>query len=333
VDEPLHHQILEPMNKLLAISLFILPINLCNAQNIVPNPSFENYSNTFCGIQAPGVFNQIMIDWVSPTAAAPQIFFTTIEDSCYNFQPFSLYGGPLGLKGNQIPRTGDVMVGVWSYTIPGTNQRHYVQTSLSNPMVVGNTYVVEFYVSLADFMELAIDKIGAHLSVNQISSGTDTQMAYTPQVESSAFIDDVTNWVLVSDTIIAQEAYSYITIGNFNDDNSTNTMVNPSGSGDIGTYGALYFIDDVRVEEIGVAELSKIENDQFQIYPTNVTDELNLKIKNDSWVEIHNSFGQVVFSEQFDNGQRKIDVSGFSTGIYIVSAKSKYGTISRKIVK
>lgn len=321
------------MNKLLAIILFIFTINVSNSQNTVTNPSFENYSNSFCGIQSPGDFNQIMIDWISPTTAAPQVFFTTIEDTCYNFQPLSQYIGPLGLKGNQTPRTGDVMVGLWSYTISGLNQRHYVQNALTSPMVVGNTYIVEFYVSLADFMELAIDKIGAHLSVNQISSGTDTPLIYAPQVESSAFIDDATNWVLVSDTIIAQEAYSYITIGNFNDDNSTNTMVNPSGSGAPGTYGALYFIDDIRVEEIDVAELVKIEDDRFQIYPTNVTDELNLKIKNDSWVEIHNSFGQLVFSEKFENGQRKIDVSGFSKGTYIVSAKSKYGTISRKIIK
>ena len=65
-----------------------------------------------------------MIDWISPTAAAPQVFFTTIEDTCYNFQPLSQYIGPLGLKGNQTPRTGDVMVGLWSYTISGLNQRH-----------------------------------------------------------------------------------------------------------------------------------------------------------------------------------------------------------------
>ncbi len=111
-------------------------------------------------------FNQIMTDWVNPTGGAPQVYFTNIDDTCYNYQPFSQYSGTIGIKGDQTPRTGNVMVGIWSYTIPNFNQRHYVQVELNSPMVIGNSYVVEFYVSLADYMELAIDKIGAYLSTN-----------------------------------------------------------------------------------------------------------------------------------------------------------------------
>ncbi len=315
------------------IIFFFFTIKVSWAQNMVLNPSFEDYANQFCGIQGPSDFNQIMNNWANPTLASPQVFFTNIEASCYNFQPFSQYDGPIGLKGNQMPRTGDVMVGVWSFTIPNLNQRQYVQTALTSPMNVGNSYVVEFYVSLADFMEMAIDKIGAHLSVNQPTSNNDNTLNFTPQVSSSTFIDDVTNWVLISDTIVAQEAFSYITIGNFYDDNSTNTITNPSASGEPGTYGALYFIDDIRVEELSTVGLNAVQDNPFLIYPTIITNELNLKIKNNSWVEIHSSLGQLVFTEYMENGQRKIDVSGFTKGIYFVSARSKSGIIARKIVK
>ncbi len=143
------------MTKLTQLHLTLLlfaTISWCHAQNRVPNPSFENYSDTFCGIQFASDFNQIMIDWETPTSGSPQVFFTNIADTCYNSQPFSAYTGPIGIKGNQSPRSGDVMVGLWSYTIPDFNQRQYVQAQLTNPMLVGKTYLVEFYVSLADSM-------------------------------------------------------------------------------------------------------------------------------------------------------------------------------------
>ncbi|HIA35458.1 MAG TPA: T9SS type A sorting domain-containing protein [Flavobacteriales bacterium] len=313
--------------------LLFVTINLCRAQNMVPNPSFENYSNTFCGIQVPTDFNQIMIDWENPTLASPQVFFTNIVNTCYNYQPFSLYSGPIGIKGNQSPRTGNAMVGLWSFTIPNLDQRQYVQAELTSPMITGNTYVIEFYVSLADSMELSIDKIGAYLSVNKPAHTSDGPLNYTPQVLSSTFVNDVSNWVLISDTIVAQDAYSHITIGNFYDDNSTNTMANSTSSGAVGTYGAFYFVDDVRIEEINTTRINDIQNDKLLIYPTNVTEILNLNIPFDSWVEIHNCRGQLIYSQYMGNGLKEINMSNFSKGIYIVSVQNGVKALIRRIVK
>lgn len=324
------------MNKLTIVHLLLLlfvTTNFCQAQNMAPNPSFENYSNTFCGIQFPSDFNQIMADWVNPTYAAPQVFFTNIADTCYNYQPESLYSGPIGIKGNQSPRTGNVMVGIWLYTIQDLNQRQYVQLELPSPMITGNSYVVEFYVSLADSMEYSIDKIGAFLSINTPSSTNDGPLNYLPQILSNNFVDDVTNWVLISDTIVAQDAYSSITIGNFNDDNSTNTMSNPTSSGAVGTYGAFYFVDDIRIEEINSIGINDIQNDELRIYPTIVTDILNLSIPLDSWVRIYNSHGQLMFSQHMMNGLKEINTSSLSKGIYFVSVQNDLKILTRRIIK
>jgi len=313
--------------------LLFLTVNFARAQNLVPNPSFENYSNAFCGIQAPPDFNQIMNDWANPTLASPQVFFTNISDTCYNFQPFSQYSGPIGIKGNQSPRTGNAMVGLWSYTIPNFNVRQYVQVGLTNPMITGNTYVIEFYVSLADSMELSIDKIGAYLSVNEPMHTNNGPLNYIPQVLSSNFIDDVTNWVLIADTIVAQDAYSNITIGNFYDDNSTNTIANSTSSGAVGTYGAFYFIDDIRIEEVNTNGVKYLLDDQLLLYPTNVTDILNIKIPFNSWVKIHNSQGQIIYSQNIENGLKEINTSNFPKGIYLVSFQNGSKTLTRRIVK
>ena len=315
------------------IVLFFLTSYFCQAQNLVPNPSFENYTDAFCGILIPTDFNQIMIDWVNPTWAAPQLFFTNIADSCHNLQPHNQYTGPIGIKGSQLPRTGNVMAGIHAYTIPGFNQRAYLQVELNSPLIVGNSYVIEFFVSLADSIEYAVDKVGAYLSTNPISSANYTYMDYTPQVISDGFMDNSDNWESISDTIIALEAYTYLTIGNFYNDVSTDTQPNPLSSGGVGAYGSFYFIDDVRIEEITPVGIGNAEDESFLIYPTLISDVLNLKIPFKSSIEIYNSIGQLVYSQPAERGFNTINTSAFSGGVYIISVRDGERVLTRRIVK
>ena len=67
-----------------------------------------------------------------------------------------------------------------------------------------------------------------------------------------------------------------ITIGNFYDDNNTNTQANPSASGSVGTYGAFYFVDDVRVEKLGNVDVVVPEINQIQVYPTHIENVVNI---------------------------------------------------------
>ncbi|MFT4778652.1 MAG: hypothetical protein ACI80P_001534 [Flavobacteriales bacterium] len=52
--------------------------------------------------------------------------------------------------------------------------------------------------------------------------------------------------MLVLGTIYASEAYNFITIGDFYDDESTEMSSNPLTSGVIGTYDAYYFTSTAR---------------------------------------------------------------------------------------
>lgn len=265
---------------LTALLLFLLTIGVSQAQNLVPNPGFEHYTEAFCGIQFSNAFNQATIDWMSPTWGSPQLFFTNIADSCYNLQPTNQYTGPIGIKGSQMPRTGNVMASIYAYTIPDFNQRSYLQVELTSPLIPGNAYVVEFFVSLADSMEISVDKLGAYLSTNQISALNNLYMDYTPQVLSDGFLDDTSNWISVSDTIVAQDAYSYLTIGNFYSDDSTNTQANPLSSGGVGAYGAFYFVDDVRIEEVNLVGLETLAaKDIYTVYPNPSVSDIHIDMK------------------------------------------------------
>ncbi len=253
--------------KWMLITFFSTIIHLSFAQNLVLNPSFENRDEEFCGIMTNSDFSPYVDDWYNPTQGSPDLYFTTIDSSCFNFTPNSTYTGPIGIKGSQLPKTGEVMAGFFLYTIQGLSQREYIQVPLSSPLIVGDKYIVECYVSLADSTQYASDRFGMHLSVQPISLQSDNILNYTPQVISNNVITETQNWVLVSDTITATDAYAYLTIGNFNSDAQTSLLSNPTYSGKPGTYGAYYYIDDVRVEHF--RSLNTSENQLLELNNSN----------------------------------------------------------------
>ena len=191
------------------------------AQNLLSDPGFESGDESFCGIMGANDFGNNLIDWTSPTQGTPQLFFTNVNSDCWNAQPTSTYPGPIGIKGSQMPLDGESMAGIYAYTIPDFNQRHYIQSPLSSPLIPGQAYKIGFYASLADFIEFGSNGLGACLSEGAISANNDGVLAATPQVVSEEVLGDYIRWTLIADTVIADAAYDHITIGNFQTDAET----------------------------------------------------------------------------------------------------------------
>jgi hypothetical protein len=225
------------------------------AQNLLNDAGFESGDESFCGIMGANDFGNNLIDWTSPTQGTPQLFFTNINPDCWNAQPTSTYPGPIGIKGSQMPLDGESMAGIYAYTIPDFNQRHYIQSPLSSPLIPGQAYKIGFYASLADFIEFGSNGLGACLSEGEISANNDGVLAATPQVVSEEVLGDYIRWTLVSDTVIADAAYDHITIGNFQTDAETVLEANPATTGAVSTYGAFYFIDGVFVEPVTISSI------------------------------------------------------------------------------
>lgn len=228
----------------------LLLFGTLNAQNLVPNPSFEDILVPPCDIMVTGEMSIIEQHWYSPTDATPDIYSTVIPQSCFLFQPNSTYPGPIGLKGSQLPRTGTTMAGFGFFTIDGQNHREYVQVQLSSPLIPCRKYEIGFYVSLGDFQEFAIDRIGANLATTATLMPLYGVLPLQPQVQVTGHVTDVQGWTWVSGVLEADQAYEYLTIGNFFPDDSVNTVPNPTASGQPGTYGAYYFLDDVSVTPV-----------------------------------------------------------------------------------
>jgi len=217
--------------KVFNLMALLTVINFSHAQNLVPNPDFETVSSAFCGIASAGDFDNSFDQWISASNSTPDPYFNNINQSCFNFQPNSTYSGPIGIKGSQLPRSGNAMAGGYMYTISMLQQRDYIQVPLTSPLTIGGLYLVEFYVSLADSTEFATSNIGGLLSTSAIFQPGDGVYIASPQIEATSVISDDQSWTRIIDTITATDAFAHLTIGNFYDDNSTTLVAHPTNSG------------------------------------------------------------------------------------------------------
>lgn len=223
------------MKKLLITYYLFLITYYLSAQNLVPNPSFE--IKTSC----PTAANQLPLasPWVNPTGASPDYF-----NQCAT--SFSFVDVPQNSFGYQNARTGVAYAGGFGRG-SGSPIREYVQAPLTDSLLSGKKYCVSFYVSLANRSKYAINSFGAYLSNDSIRSTSYQAIPYIPQVinPSTSMLSDTSGWMLISGVLTAVGGEKYVTIGNFNDDTNTDTLlINPSDPSLGSTY---YYIDDVSV--------------------------------------------------------------------------------------
>jgi OOP family OmpA-OmpF porin len=203
------------------------------AVNLVPNNSFEAYAPCPSGLsqinQAP--------PWNTPTGASPDLFNSCASGGSGMSVPSNFFG-------SQNALTGAGYAGI--IVRPINEFREYIQAPLASALTAGVTYAVTFNVSLCDLSNIALDRIGAYLSVGAVGPLPGTgALGFVPQIENPAgsFLADKTNWMTVTGSFIAAGGEDHIVIGNFHD--NTNTSITPlTGSYD----GVYYYVDDVSVE-------------------------------------------------------------------------------------
>lgn len=327
------------MIKSLLLSFLFLFSSLVFSQELLQNGDFEDMNIEPCGLilNAPD-FENSMLFWDVANMGTPDIFLTTIDSSCWNFQTNSTYPGPIGLKGFQEPHSGNSFVGFFAFTIDSLNQRDYIQSNFLNPMEIGSEYIIEFYVSIADSTEFSVDNVGAYLSVNPIFLSYDGVLDYEPQIQFPSFVDDSENWVRIADTIVATESFEYITIGNFNDDDNTTTQINPTAGTCVGCYGAYYFIDDVSITELTTTGIEKINwSTAIRSYPnpfnSNLTIESEMMMHNVN-IKIHDATGKVIFSKYLENGSEfNLELDALQKGVYFMDVSHDKGMQTLRLIK
>lgn len=215
--------------------------NLTELENLVPNPSFEEYSKTPIGWYYRGThFTDVMRYWSSATAASPDAFSPKVR--------VPEHWADKGF-GEQKVRTGASMVGI---TVYGCEEgkphcREYIQVQLLETLVPEQTYYIEFW-TVPLVRSLQVNNIGVHFTKGATDIKVDRPIEIVPLFNSDNVITtSPKKWVKVSGYFTATEDADYILIGNFFSDSLTKTIV-PKVEDPLKF--AYYYIDDVLVKKI-----------------------------------------------------------------------------------
>lgn len=223
---------------------------LLAAPNLVPNPSFEQ--NTQCPSMIDTNTGQVhYATWWSRAQSSPDYFhhcglIASVQT------PDNAMGSqcPYGALCGSTPPGG--YAGFVAYQQQATDARELLQSPLSSPLVASEEYRVRFYVSLAEFFEFGVNRLGAHLRAGAADPNNVPVMV--PQVENPIgnVITDKTDWTMITGKFTAVGGEDHIVLGNLATD--ANTTALSTGSG--GFTQAYYYVDMVSVRRADITDIT-----------------------------------------------------------------------------
>lgn len=236
-----------------------------NAQNLVPNGSFEEYSQ--CPEQNElnnGQFERCT-GW-SFCMSTPDYF-----NVCNNSVPGpnqGMVGVPENFWGKQSAFEGSAYIGLVLYDFSLDQEivqdAEYPYVKLNSPLKPCTKYGISMRISLAEESSHGSAHIGIHLSKTPLV-GFQLQelLGLEPNWESSEIISDTSNWSLLTGEFSVHGGESYLSIGNFFGYNESDTQFNDSNLIHVfNSYGTYFYLDSISIFEIESIEscLPEISN-------------------------------------------------------------------------
>ncbi len=301
------------------------------AQNLIQNGSFENYTNIDCTYggfdNGNPPYNHVVDNWYG---------YQTPDYHNLICSPLGWFNTPNSYFGFNYSKHGNGYAGLVVYA-KGGYDKEYIYQNLTQPLQFGKVYCLSFYVNRADRFTYAIKNIGALFTNSLPSTSNIFEINAIPQVvHTGGFISDTTQWTEIQGCFTANGGEQYITIGNFTSNFNTDTLNTNSINLVPGREGvSYYYIDDISLIDqstVGVNELEKGKG--FDIYPNPTNSILNIRGKNqqlqNATIEIKNTLGQIVY---FDVYTHQINLSHLPAGIYFITLNTKETKRTIKFVK
>ncbi len=305
--------------------LFVAALR-CEAQNLVPNPSFEEADTCwhYSGFTYP---QDGPLGWFSG-GESPDYF-----QACGGYG--AAYSQPLNYVGFQYPQDGDNYAGILTYATSPYPTREFLMVQLNTPLSVGQTYYVSFYANVAwngnsqyPYVWMASNNVGALFTTESRQWEQDDPlpaMVNHAQVYSPWIIADTVAWTSVSGSFVADSAYQYLMIGNHFDNAHTDTV---AVGYSLNAPAAYLFIDNVCLTSdpegcpsnlgIPVAPEGAVE-----LFPNPATAQVVVRgLPVASRVEVRDMVGRLVWREGRMQGVWKLDVSGWARGAYVLRVQN-----------
>lgn len=307
-------------------------------QNLVKNPSFENYASCPSFI---GELNKAD-DWSNPLSGTSPDLFNACSPQFGNWN----VNVPNNFGGNRTARTGDGYAGIVTFvadpnTTVGCNYsstnewREFIQGELSTSLVAGETYRVRFWISLGKNMRFGATNMGVYFSNTQQSSATFYN--YSPQLTNSTnAMNDTISWQKLEWSYTALGGEQFFIIGNFDGDTATNDFPSNCNATLAHSY---YYIDDVSIESENTRIFNLAGINKLNMYPNPVDNklyvELDLKESKDVLINILNVAGQTVFKNNVRVNQTdvlELNTDKLPVGVYMVNFVIANMNVTRKLV-
>jgi hypothetical protein len=228
-------------NLYLSFSFFFFSA-VCFAQNLVPNPGFEEHDT------CPNSYSQIHFatGWWS-SRETPDYF-----NDCGS----GLAGVPYNGAGFQEAYSGHAYSGLISFLSAGNEYSEIIATELSSVMKKNYYYKVGFSTNRADgivFRRLASNNLGVLFSTVKYEFPFTFPVSNFSHFKIDSIITDTANWLNIEFDFQADSEYKYMMIGNFYANELTDTILYIHGGS-----RAYYYIDNVYVTEDSSNAINKL---------------------------------------------------------------------------
>jgi hypothetical protein len=306
------------------------------AQNLVPNPGFEETDSCTFGLGLGALYH-----WYSANGTPDHL------QSC---QPYGTANGlPLNLFTFQHPFEGHSCVGMFTYHQNGLDeQREWIMTTLVEPMVPGHTYYCSFRANAgfggnAQYPQiwLANDKVGMLFTTQDrpwLWGDPEPPRPNVAHLLHPTILSDTVGWTLVSGSFVADSAYQYVMIGQFFSNALTDTLHFASPGSVFPWYPRAYtLIDAVCVSpDPGDCELAQAVQEPSAttvlLYPNPATDHLVVEGAPSSWVTVSDALGRVVWHGRSSEARYVLQVGHWARGSYTMRLDSGRSMTFHKFV-
>lgn len=256
---------------------------LLTQENLVPNGSFEEYTN--CPL---GIADFSVTEWISPTWGTSDYF-----NACNIVE----VGAPDNFIGSQNPRSGLGYSGfASSFDLDNPNIREYIQVELKSKLETNMDYVFSCFVSLAESSKYCTNEVDVAFSNNPINGNYSTTIIHPNFLECKKddFLCDTINWIELNIVFTANGGEKFITIGLFKDDINSNIQISNTSTSNSYAY---YYVDDVSLIKYQLPKLPNV----FTPNEDGINDLWKIDLLNGFEVSIYNRWGELIDSNRVEN--------------------------------
>jgi hypothetical protein len=296
----------------------------CAAQNLVPNPGFEEADS--CSDQLPPFVG--IHDWYSVNGS---------PDHLRNCLPYGDFRGlPLNFVTYQEPFEGASCAGMITYLQSGSIEgREWIMAALLEPLVVGQTYYGSFRANAAfggnapyPPIWLANDKVGMRFSTEPLPQWNDPDPYPVPpnhgHILYPQILSDTVGWTLVSGSFVADSAYQYLMIGQFFSNALTDTLhYSPQGVPWYWLPRAYTLVDAVCVSpnpdgcELGQG-VGEVAASGPVLFPNPAVDQLVVRQRAGAEGQVLDAVGRLLWQGRITSDRWVLEVAHWARGAYMM---------------